>query len=209
MKKKIVYMFDLDQTVINSDHRVDPCKRPNGDLDLAKYVAEACTHEKIMGDSLLPLAEYMRKLIAEGETVITVTARHCGESDYYYLRKNGLRANIHLSRDRLCDVFGIEQGQKLYGLGDAEYKRAWFEHVFKSFPNAEYHLFDDHNGVLREAANMGITVIDAKILNQVLEMQLSDMYRQGEEDTVQLYESLIEDALTANCVLFPEFVDNL
>jgi hydroxymethylpyrimidine pyrophosphatase-like HAD family hydrolase len=180
MKK--IYVFDLDGTTINSNHRVKPCLDAEGNLNLQKYIDEACTEEKIMQDSLLPLATYMQNLIASGETVIILTARHCNNSDYVFLRKHGLRPTIMLSRDRMEHVLGHTL---FYKSSDAEYKRAYFEHIFASFnPNEyDYHFFDDHDGILEMAKELPISVVDAKILNQVLELHLLDMYEQGYSDS--------------------------
>ena len=194
-RPKKAYIFDLDATVIDSNHRVQPCMLPNGDLDLDKYIAEACTHDKIMGDTLLPLAHYMKALLKRGEKVIILTARHCGNSDYYFLRKNGLRTAVHLSRDQCARVFGDVKGHQVYHLGDAEYKRHYLHHLFRTMPDYDFCFFDDHNGVLSMAQENGVKAIDAKIMNDVLELQLADMYEQGYTDAESVTESLISDLL--------------
>ena len=47
----MLYIFDLDHTVIDSSHR--QLTREDGSLDLDNWI-ENCTHEKIMQDSLFP-----------------------------------------------------------------------------------------------------------------------------------------------------------
>ncbi len=64
---KRVNIWDLDGTVINSMRRLQQCFKPNGDLDLDVYRREACTHEAIMTDSLLPLVEVMKQSVERGE----------------------------------------------------------------------------------------------------------------------------------------------
>lgn len=195
-RKRKAYIFDLDHTTIDSSHRVNPCLDEAGNLDLEKYIAEACTEEKIMRDGLLPLAKYMQALIKAGEKVIVLTARHCSNADYVFLRKNGLRPTIHLSRDQLPRIFGSEAAHMIYYLGDAAYKRHYVDYLFQSMPDHDFVFFDDHDGVLEMAAKRGIRAIDAKIMNDLLELQLADMYEQGyqdgETDNLALVEALID-----------------
>lgn len=204
------YVFDLDHTVIDSTHRVNPCLRPNGDLDLAKYVAEACTDEKIANDTLLPLAAYMQQLIEQGEKVIILTARDCNNADYVFLRKNGLKPCIHLSRDQLSRVFAADIAERAYYLGDAEYKKFWFEHLFETLPNYEFKFFDDHDGVLAMADKLaGVSPTDAKLLNDILSHQWADMYRQGEQAARDELEDYIAECSEKDIILKPEYADIL
>ena len=209
-RPKKAYVFDLDGTTICSTHRVKPCILPNGDLDLEKYIAEACTDEKIQNDTLLPLATYMQDLIKSGEKVIILTARHCKQADYIFLRKNGLRPTIHLSRDRLNQVFGDKLGSKIYSLGDADYKRQWFTHLFDTMPDYDFQFFDDHDGILKMANDLaGVTPVDAKLLNEILHYQWADMYRQGEQDARDELEAIIQECSEQDIILKPEYFDIL
>ena len=54
----MLYIFDLDHTVIDSSHR--QLTREDGSLDLDNWI-ENCTHEKIMQDRLLPLASSFKR----------------------------------------------------------------------------------------------------------------------------------------------------
>lgn len=196
-RKRKAYIFDLDHTTIDSSHRVNPCLDEAGNLNLDKYIAEACTEEKIMRDGLLPLANYMQALIKAGEKVIVLTARHCSNADYVFLRKHGLRPTIHLSRDQLPRIFGEVAAHKIYYLGDAAYKRHYVDYLFQSMPDYDFVFFDDHDGVLEMATDKGIKAVDAKLMNELLAMQLVDMYEQGyqdaETDTTAFIESLIDN----------------
>lgn len=195
IKARRVNVYDLDGTVIDSFHRVAPCLKDNGDLDLQKYIEEACTHEKVMGDTLLPLASHMKRDIEAGNTVVIMTARFCNKSDYYYLRKHNLTGKnvIMLSRDRLQGVFGKEEGKRINALSDAEYKRAWFNHLWHTLPNTLFTLFDDHQGVLAMAQELGVTTIDATVINKVLAESYVDMFEQGYEDADTVAESILQD----------------
>ena len=61
----MIYIFDLDGTVIDSSHR--QLALPNGDIDLTHW-KENSTKEKIFKDELLPLARYMKRAIANPNT---------------------------------------------------------------------------------------------------------------------------------------------
>jgi hypothetical protein len=89
------YIFDLDHTVIDSSHR--QLTRADGSLDLAHWI-ENCSREKIFRDSLLPLADQMRDLIARGRDVVICTARVMSDADYDFLYANGLYTPWVLSR---------------------------------------------------------------------------------------------------------------
>lgn len=209
MKK--AYIFDLDGTAINSDHRVKPCLLPNGDLDLQKYIAEACTAEKVKGDTLLPLAGYMQQLIKAGEIVVICTARFMLAHDYVFLRQNKLRAPIICSRDQSARVFGEGNASRINAMSDASYKREWLEHLFDSLPEVtEWVFFDDHKGVLEMASNLaGVTATDAVLMNELLHMQWDDIYRQGEQDTAELIQDLIEECSAQDVICRPEWIDQL
>lgn len=167
-------IWDLDGTVINSFHRVSPCLKPNGDLDLDMYRREACVHDAIMADTLLPLVEVMRQSMASPDTVnVIVTARMLSKSDYYFLRKHGLRgrdgSNIQVfSRDTLAKHFPHADVNRIYNSGDAKYKREYFELLEEQYPAATITVYDDHDGVLDVAASMGFRAVDAKVINDVM-----------------------------------------
>ncbi|MFP9219739.1 hypothetical protein, partial [Enterococcus faecalis] len=77
-----VMIWDLDGTIINSFHRVAPCFDSEGNLDLNKYKNEACKHDLIMQDTLLPLVTYMRQCMNDANTLnIICTARLMSKSD--------------------------------------------------------------------------------------------------------------------------------
>lgn len=89
------FIFDLDHTVIDSSHR--QLTDINGSLDLNHW-RENCTREKIMRDSLLPLASIMRQAIELDLHVIICTARVLSEHDIEFLREHGLFTGDILSR---------------------------------------------------------------------------------------------------------------
>lgn len=171
---KTVRIWDLDGTVINSFHRVQPCFDSEGNLNLAQYVATACTHDKIMADSVLPLVEYMKQSMNDSSVAnIICTARLMRKSDYYFLRKQGLRGrgkqhNILMSRDVLHKYFEADKVKDIYSGRDADYKAAYFAVIREWYPNAVITMIDDNKSVLARAAEMGLQTLDATLMNDIL-----------------------------------------
>lgn len=175
---KQVKIWDLDGTVINSFHRVAPCFDGEGNLNLTKYMSEAVTHDKIQADSLLPLVEYMRASFNDPRTAnVICTARLMRKSDYYYLRKQGLRGrSLHnsmlLSRDVLARYFPLEKIEAIYSSRDADYKSAYFQLLKAMYPNATFTMIDDNQSVLQAAVAAGMQTLDATAINDILTIGL-------------------------------------
>jgi len=146
----MIYIFDLDHTVIDSSHR--QLTRADGSLDLDHWI-ENCTREKIMADKLLPLARLMRSAYALGHEVIVCTARVLSAHDYAFLAHHDLKAHAILSRPMGCAD------------GDADLKRELlFEH-FRGQSLARWArnavFYDDNLGVLEMAKKLGIRTRNA------------------------------------------------
>lgn len=174
--KQHITIFDLDRTVIDSDHRT-PYKAGQ-DLDLNAYRALQ-THDNIMKDQLLPLAEYMRLLISSGEKVVIVTARRMIKSDYIFLRKNGIKNVYICSRDQLFKRFDNDTAKMIYNLGDSAYKWHWFNHLQQRNPLASFTVYDDHQGVLKVASQFGFKAYDAIKVNEMLAHFLDLGFEEG------------------------------
>ena len=99
MKKTQIFIFDLDDTVIDSSHRAKLAVEDGKVvLDLEAWKRDS-THKNIMKDSLLPLATYMRECIQAEHTYVWVcTARNMQSADHEFLAKHGLTPNLVLSR---------------------------------------------------------------------------------------------------------------
>ena len=187
-----LHVFDLDGTTIDSFHRVEPCIKPDGDLDLQAYREIACTHDRVQADTLLPLAKYMQDLIQKGEKVAICTARKMSKTDYVYLRKAGMRVSTICSRDQLFKHFDPVQAKAIYHMKDAEYKRFWLQRLQTLFPLHSLVIYDDHQGVLEMAKGIGVLAYDAKEMNQILDAG----FKMGYETAIEDYESEIEDILS-------------
>jgi len=129
MKKKL-YIFDLDGTVVDSSHR---CQLDNsGQLDLNLWIKNS-TYENIFKDTLLPLANFMKKVSQQGHYVWVCTARYMQQADYDYLTENGISPSVILSRslkdDRADHILKRRMVKKLISL--------------RPFSNIERIFFDD------------------------------------------------------------------
>ena len=153
----MLYIFDLDGTVIDSSHRQNT--RPDGSLDLAHWI-ENNTVDKILADSLLPLAEKMREV--RSDTVAVITARVIQDADLAFLKRHNLifdylfsRAQGNSSPDDLLKRRAI-----LRLAAKMNKSIAWMR------KNAVF--FDDNLAVLDIMASMGIKTINATLANERL-----------------------------------------
>jgi len=151
------FIFDLDHTVIDSSHR--QLTKADGSLDLTHW-RENCTHEKIMGDTLLPLARTMQDAINNGQNVIICTARVLGRSDIIFLAKHGLLASVILSRPEGDNTPDAELKTRLLKQHCQKVGITWAR-----FTRSAY-MFDDNANVLAEMKSHGITALNAIKINQ-------------------------------------------
>tara|TARA_B100000902_G_scaffold236364_1_gene223928 strand:+ start:366 stop:839 length:474 start_codon:yes stop_codon:yes gene_type:complete len=155
----MLYIFDLDGTVIDSSHRQNT--RPDGSLDLAHWI-ENNTVEKILADSLLPLAEKMRSVRSTKDTVAVITARVIQDADLAFLKRNNLKFDYLYSRaqgnnspdDLLKKRAILKLARKLQRSMNWMRKNAIF--------------FDDNLEVLGMMESMGIKTINATLANERL-----------------------------------------
>lgn len=148
-------IFDLDGTVICSKHRQNTLS--DGSLDLEHWL-EHNTYEKIMGDSLLPLARIMRSMKIAGHKIIVCTARTPHEANIEFLLQHELHYDVYLSR-------GINDWR-----GDAELKvdllRDYFMcEGFSSVADAKAIMFEDNLTVINALQREGVTIYDANLAN--------------------------------------------
>jgi len=155
----MLYIFDLDGTVIDSSHRQNTL--PDGSLDLANWI-ENNTPDKILADSLLPLADKMRSVRSGTDTVAVITARVIGDADLAFMSRNGLKFDHLFSRaegnntpdDLLKRRAILRLAKKL------QKSMAWMR------KNAVF--FDDNLEVLGMMESMGIKTINATLANERL-----------------------------------------
>jgi hypothetical protein len=149
-------IFDLDGTVIDSTHR--QATKADGSLDLDHWFANN-TADKIMADSLLPLADSMRAVMAAGHKVVVCTARAIQPADKLFLAVNRLAYDALLHREignmesdsslkiRLLETYFISEG-------------------FNCAADAKAIMFDDNLKVIDAMLSIGIKCYNATHVNK-------------------------------------------
>ncbi len=138
--------MDLDQTAICSKHR--QLTLPDGSLDLAHW-RENCTPDKIMQDSLLPVAGLWRVLYGRPSIILAVcTARVVSQADFDFLALHGLHYNHFLCRDGDSDT-----------RRDADLKRDKLTPLIATIQPHRIVLFDDSASVRAMGESMGFDLI--------------------------------------------------
>ena len=154
--KKQIFIFDLDDTVIDSSHRAT-LKSDAIELDLDAWRRDS-TRENIMKDSLLPLANFMRECIQAEHTFVWVcTARNMQQADHDFLAKHELTPNLVLSRQLEDDT------------ADHILKRKMISKLLnlKPFRDCETIFFDDKPKNLQALENLIDFNLNARAINEI------------------------------------------
>lgn len=140
-----IHIYDLDGTVIDSDHRYR--NLPNGSIDLPYWI-ENSTPEKVAMDSLMPLAaQYIRDLLDPSTYVVVATARLMAESDLIFLaNKLGMPDYMISRRDRTDErkdyVLKVSGLRKLFNL--------------KQFRDTAKKFWDDNPANIEHVSKLGV-----------------------------------------------------
>jgi len=143
-----IYIFDIDETILNSWHR--QLFFLNGKMDLT-YWENNSTRENIFKDTELHLANYMRWLIAEQNTVWILTARVMSEHDVDFLKQRKLMPDRIISR-----VKGDTRKDHIF-------KKERMEQIIKSsryINTANMVFFDDKRANRKALQSLGIASFD-------------------------------------------------
>ena len=150
-------VFDLDETMIDSTHR--KINLPGGGLDLAHWI-ENSTHEKVMRDSLLPLADLWKKSwVNKLRKVVICTSRVMGDADYMFLMDNGLYFDHCLSRPMGCQMIDADLKDIQLRIFVQNQGMSW-KHFCKMAT-----MYDDNQAVITRMVEIGIVCYDAIPLN--------------------------------------------
>jgi len=145
-------IFDLDGTVIDSEHR--KVALPNGDIDLLHW-RENCTAEKIAKDDLLELVHVMRDLYSKGVKVAICTARVLSNFDFNFFADNSIPFHYVLSRPHDCNTAdGILKAQQISDL----LKKL-------KIPRSKVQMWDDNPSVISAITDIGVKCHDARKFN--------------------------------------------
>jgi hypothetical protein len=169
-------IFDLDGTVIDSSHR--HATNSDGSIDLAHWFENA-TREKIMADSLLPLAKVMISYFEQGHRVIICTARCFSQADYDFLFDNAIPYDYLLTRQgRFVGPDSPEFADSYHGFigdgrGDGEMKTAMLTELALSLGYSDLAamdaiMFDDNLRVIQAMLDARVTCYNAIEINDLL-----------------------------------------
>lgn len=148
-------IFDLDGTVIDSTHR--QATKADGSLDLDHWF-ENNTADRIMADSLLPLADSMRALAAAGHKIVICTARAIQPADKLFLAVNRLPFDALLHRE----IGNMESDASLkIRLLEAYFIAEGFDNAAQAKPI----MFDDNLKVIDAMLSIGIKCYNATHVN--------------------------------------------
>jgi hypothetical protein len=153
------FIFDLDHTVIDSSHR--QITLADGSLDLNNWI-ENCTQEKIMADTLLPLAQHWRTFQAAGNEIVVCTARVMGVWDNVFLADHGLTADAILSRPLGCADADADLKENLLRDYARTNGQSW------ALFSRTAVMYDDNMGVLNRLSSLGIDCYNAISINNTL-----------------------------------------
>lgn len=151
---KMVVLFDLDGTLIDSSHRVR--YKNNGEFDLDYWIETSKKWEKVKKDKLLPLAELYKEFKKTGFSLICVTARNMQEADFRYLKENELEFEMILHRGDSLELDEVLKSQKL---------KAFFEENDR----IPFMAYDDKQENLEVFDKFGFRTFHATYMNKKLE----------------------------------------
>jgi hypothetical protein len=158
MTFKRIYVFDLDETIIDSAHRTP--NKPDGTLDLERYFALK-NRDSIFRDTLLPLAAFFKAIDRTENYVIICTARVMTDDDYAFLAHHNLVAHKVLCRpedgSENCVKDGVLKARKIQRLRN-----------LRQFRNKPVYMWDDAKPVIRAMRKIGVTCMNAIKVNQRL-----------------------------------------
>ena len=158
----MLYIFDLDHTTIDSSHRSHTLD--GGALNLDAW-RENSTPEMIARDSLLPLGEQWRDMVARGlegthVKIAIITARVMGAADLQYLDDNGLAYDYIYSRNE-GDHMPDDMLKKIM-----LHRLARDMGVSMKYLQSFAWFYDDNLSILKMGGDLGINMVNSTLYNQ-------------------------------------------
>ena len=151
--KQFVVAFDLDGTLIDSEHRCNQWGDNSKGVDV-QYWIENSTRERIFQDSLLPLVEMYYEFKKTNYTLIAVTAREMTVHDMDFLEHHGIDFKMVLHRGDNRELDHIIKEKKL-------------NELFESGEYIPFLAFDDKEENLEVFKKFGFRTFNAAKLNTV------------------------------------------
>ena len=151
---RFVNVFDLDFTLIDSEHRYNKYGDANKGLDL-DYWLDHSTEKYIMKDKLLPLTKIYFEFKKTNFINIAVTARTMSNADYKFLKENDLHFDMILHRENSQDLDHVLKEKRL-------------DKLFKETDLKPFLAFDDKEENLEIFKKFGFSCMNAVKMNEVL-----------------------------------------
>jgi len=157
---KTVFIFDLDGTLIDSEHRTP--RDENGRVILEEWFRLA-TWSNIKKDTLLPLVRLFRFLKRRHYPLMVCTARTLSDADRRFFAENAIGCEVMLSRPK-----GDNRP-------DGQLKREMLSEFFQlRWRDYNKIMFDDNQEVLDEVAKIGVNCRDAIKANNHMEVKFAN-----------------------------------
>lgn len=150
--KHLVVAWDIDGTLVSSNHRVSFKNDGSFDLD---YWIKHCTAEFIMKDELLPSYDIFMAYQKMGFTQICVTARVLCEADYAFFKKHNMHFDAFLHRGDSTELDELLKSKKL-------------KSFFEQNDLIPYSYWDDKQENLEVADKFGLRTFHASYMNEKL-----------------------------------------
>lgn len=150
--QRLVNIFDLDYTLIDSAHRSNSFGNYKFGVDYEYWI----THldmEYVMKDKLLPLSELLKEFSKTNFVNIAVTARKMYVADYEYLKRHDLVFHMILHREDSKELDHVIKEKKLTEL-------------FNSGEYIPFLAFDDKEENLKVFRSFGFKCFNALELNE-------------------------------------------
>lgn len=154
---RLVFIWDLDGTLIDSRHRTMYGKGKTETPEQLQYWFDLSTKEWINQDRLLPLVQVFKHFVKNfGGIHVALTARTLRDADVRYLRKHRLNFNILLDR------------RDFEGPNDVLKKQRLMELLHDKPQFVPFLAFDDDSNNWPIYKEFGFAIVDPMLINRSL-----------------------------------------
>jgi len=151
--KQMVIAWDLDETLVDSSHRIR--FKSNGEFDLDYWRETSKDWDIISKDKLLPLSELYYEFKKTGFSQICVTARKMEDLDYRFLEEYGFEFDMILHRENSLELDEILKSKRL-------------KEYFDESDKIPFMAYDDKQENLEIFDRFGFRTFHAKYMNAKL-----------------------------------------
>lgn len=151
--QNVYHIYDLDGTVIDSDHRYR--NKPDGSIDLDYWFANMVPEKIALDKPIYPLAGRMARQIATGQNVIICTARTMedGDSNHDWLFRHGMYAETILHRRVGCEKHDADLKEELLD------EHFWLQGIKDGLDGVRAIMYEDNLKVIERLRTRGVTCV--------------------------------------------------